>query len=821
MSLATPSLRRLAACGVAILLLLTVAMPAVADLIFFKDGFVFQGQVRRDRKMDFDTNTRESFTIPVGFFYIADGPRRLFFSPTQVRIVEKVPQPVELKLNVGHVEFIIGSQAMLPIVDVTETPFDRNWRRTVKVRSWSKDTGERNVNVKQLVAEVTPSYFRVDATERFRWNAFYLTKEISPEALHQLIDTNVALKDSTPVGKDKKPAEEPDIVARRLKKIDFYAQGSYLDLATQEIDKLEKDYPKQKDRADSARRALVKLRARDRLEELKRWQRGGRHVESRKGLEELLTRVDVPEHILSEARELLGRDNRAAELTKEASRSLSDLIARTTDPAHKPLVAAVTELLGELHQDRIDRLDAFLGQVRQEARQRKAGKEPAKSPAELLALGVTGWLLGSASSESGPDTAMRLWKTRQMILAHQREEDSDVRTKILTDFQKAMTPSVDVDEVAQFIPTLPPVTPANQISTDPVEKKLRAVRYHLQLPPEYSHHRAYPVVVVLHDGGEQATAMLERWKAAGAENGFIVVAPEWGNTCQYSDAEHRAVLQALRDVKRCYQVDSDRVFLFGLGEGGKLAYDIGFSNPSMFAGVMPMGAAPYYYPNRCWRNAQHLPLYVVNGALSGDSQTTLKNMFNNWIVRGYPTLWLTYVGRGQEWFAGEVPHLCDWMSRQSRTLPMKQLGSDGLSGPFGNEFMTLRDGDPRHGNENRFYWLSIDRASPRNTIQPNELRWNTVSPASITGRIDDTKVTVTMSGVQEASFWVVRTARGRYNIDLDRPVTLVSGFTNIMNSKRIAPNLGDLLEDLYHRADRQHLVMARIKFKPDRVVSSK
>ena len=41
-----------------------------------------------------------------------------------------------------------------------------------------------------------------------------------------------------------------------------------------------------------------------------------------------------------------------------------------------------------------------------------------------------------------------------------------------------------------------------------------AVKYLLQLPPEYRHGRNYPVLIVLHQSGEEPEDMLKRWSEA-------------------------------------------------------------------------------------------------------------------------------------------------------------------------------------------------------------------------------------------------------------------------------------------------------------------
>jgi hypothetical protein len=61
------------------------------------------------------------------------------------------------------------------------------------------------------------------------------------------------------------------------------------------------------------------------------------------------------------------------------------------------------------------------------------------------------------------------------------------------------------------------------------------------------------------------------WSDAAAEIGYILAAPAWqpgglnGNAYTYSERDHAGVLNTRRDLKRHFNVDEDRVFLFGLG----------------------------------------------------------------------------------------------------------------------------------------------------------------------------------------------------------------------------------------------------------------
>src|SRR5260370_28194641 len=292
-----------------------------------------------------------------------------------------------------------------------------------------------------------------------------------------------------------------------------------------------------------------------------------------------------------------------------------------------------------------------------------------------------------------------------------------------------------LDEVLHILQTLQPADAEKNLDTvNPIEQQFGGANgptYLVQLPPEYRHGRSYPVLVALHEAGEKPLTMLRRWQETAAENGYILVAPSWQNGLAnygFSEREHNVVLGALRDLRRKYTVDSDRVFLFGLGQAGTMAFDVGLSHPDQFAGVIPMGASPLLFAEKYFRNGQYLPFYVVTGGTDYDTSKRLKEYFNERNTRGYPALWVEYKGRGCEWFAGEVPNMIDWMRAKRRAFPLHKLGTDGGGGKFGNEFTSLRASD------NHFYWLSFDITS--NHVN-NPAAWsNRIEPAMLAARIE-------------------------------------------------------------------------------------
>jgi pimeloyl-ACP methyl ester carboxylesterase len=777
-----------------------------ADLIFLKDGHVLQGTVRREFTAEFDAKTRDITLIPKGYFLLDDGPRRIVFSQSQVRIVEKTPPATEDRVIRRPQRLIVNPRPLPPVLEVVETgPWDvKTWERNFFFRA----PDNARIGLKQGVVTLTPYYIHTAATTKFNWTASYLTREWDMETILSLLRTHPEL-----VGK---PSEEPAArFARHLRICDFLAQAGWVQRAEQELAALRKEFPEQKERLDNAQNLLNQLRSREEWEQIKNWFQAGRYQAVRQRLESF-SRSNLPDRIQADVRAMKERLASMTEQLASAERALALQMEEVSTPIGRSLASAANVIRNELHPSTIDRLDAFLGQVAEADRRKARGQKPERTPEQLLALAVSGWLLGSPSAEIRPEYAINLWKTRQLVLASQVESRPSARQKLLDDYLKDVTPRLDIDEIAQLIDKLPPPEPAvhqsEEISTVNVGEGRSRSSYLLKLPPEYTHNRQYPVLIVLHNTGETANAMLARWQEQAAEHGYILIAPQWGSPVvdeyDFDERYHFMVLDALRDLKRRYQIDCDRVFLTGLGEGGKMAFDVGLSHPDLFAGVIPMGAGPSKYSRAYWRNAQNLPLYVINGTRAGESQKQLREQFLQWTVRGYPALWVEYKGRGTEFFTAELPTVFDWMRHQKRAFPLRRLGSDGGGGQFGNEYCTLRETD------NRFYWLSSSSIHPRSTVPAD--RWTIhTQPATMTATInpDTNEISVMTQGLNQLTIWLGRNAAGQYQIDFDRPVNIRMGaFKMLAINRKVTPSLQVLLEDLYQRGDRKQLFLARLDF---------
>jgi hypothetical protein len=813
-----------------LLFLLFIVVPAQADLVILKDGFLLNGKIKQDREIWVDPLTKQWFPVARlnGFYMVDDGARRIIFSASQVADATRqdLYQASDV-ISIGRIVRLNGGQGLGKYWKVDHAS-DFN-----KVRPWERDivlmTTQGKVRVEQRIVEMSPHHLRLDA-KGADWSAYHLTSEFGPDTLRELLNVHV----QRPKVKAKLSKDE-----RRFLVFRFLLQTGWYDQAEDELDQILKELPKEKEPVDlshktpkkerpevekriesvkeqveSSRKALTKLRALKLADQIELAYRAGQHQKTKR----LLTRfakVKAAPDLIGEQRlakiqgleEMYRETDEKIALARKFLRALPKRILRTD---HRPIfVAAAKVIQEELHQDTAGRLEGFVGLAIQEERDRKNNRRPKQSPEALMSLAVSGWLMGNDLAETDVPTALALWQARGFVLDYLKAPDR----KRLAAFSRKLP--VPLDELAQMIRSLPPANPEPMANIQKkgfgIDAPIKASRddakttpYFLQLPPEYHHQRTYPVLLVLHSADGSAKHMLRRWGDLAAQHGYILAAPEWStgsSEYQYSEEEHARVLDVLRDLRRRFQVDSDRVFLFGFEEGGNMAYDLGLAHPDLFAGVMPMGARPKFFAVHYWPNAQYLPFYVTVGGGDGDNPKINRKQFGDWVRYHYPSLYVEYKGRGPEWFEGELPFLIDWMSSKKRVHPIRQLGKDGGGSIFGQEFRTLREGD-KH-----FYWLSTDAIKPAclNDLQNWKVGRKAAQLTARIGGMND--IYVNTLGLNQVSIWF---APGMLNFE--KPVTIRVNGATAWNRKKIKPSLETMCKDLYERGDRQGLYFAKVDF---------
>jgi hypothetical protein len=143
-------------------------------------------------------------------------------------------------------------------------------------------------------------------------------------------------------------------------------------------------------------------------------------------------------------------------------------------------------------------------------------------------------------------------------------------------------------------------------------------RYSLYVPEAYDHGKSWPLIVALHGGYGSAEDYLWAWLRPAKSNGYIVLSPKsrdvtWSVLNPPLDAA--SIEACIEELCGEYNIDSGRIFLTGLSDGGTFSYLAAFSLPELFAGVAPIAGELSQVADPMLRKklANDVPFYVIHG----------------------------------------------------------------------------------------------------------------------------------------------------------------------------------------------------------------
>lgn len=795
------SLRRLSFLTLAALLGLW-ASTSRGDIIILKDGFALQGKTKRETESTFDKSSKQFIAHGKGFWLVDDAVRKVIFSFQQISKNDKAVEDKDVGQSTATVRLtrsrdMLRNLPMRPVQGLGQTtPFDDNWRRVVQFYAGGKGP----IPIEQWMLELNPTFARVE-TNKYRWSPYYLTRELGPDTVVSLLHQHPTLKDA--------PGKVDPLKRVRMFRFLLQAGPSFFDAAERELDQMLRDAPKEKKRVDDYRALLKEARQQDLMEQIDLAIKVGRHGWARTQVDKLAREV-TDSNLLAKVRTLQTKSDINAESIKEVRRFLQALPGKVTGAAERQAFGKAADAIGtELDPDNLSRLEAFLTFARQAETDQKQSRPPTNTPDQLMALAVSGWLLGSSAAEAKVDVALKLWRTREFVLAYQKTEVEVDRQQML----KKFTDAPDFDVLAQLLTFLPPSVPVEKVKATTMElvtpvSNLRpaGVNYLVQAPAEYHVGREYPVLIVLNQVGQKPADLLDRWSTMARNHGYFLVAPTWeinvGKAYTFTDVEHAAVLDVIRDLKRKFQIDPDRVFLSGFGEGGNMAYDVGLAHPDQFAGVVPINGAPRYFAGSYVENAAALPFYTVCGDMAVDPYSpkldkymseVIRRQYERWVAAGYASLYIEYRGRFGEWFEGELPYIFDWMSRKKRSA----------ANPLLPACSTLRPSD------NRFWWLSGEDLSPTCTMTLPTWNSKRPNPGKLGGELiaRENRLQIKCLGFKKLTVWI-----GPGMVDISKPVKVNINVRDYPLTK-VTPRLDVLLEDFWQRGDRKQVYFAKLEYR--------
>ena len=144
--------------------------------------------------------------------------------------------------------------------------------------------------------------------------------------------------------------------------------------------------------------------------------------------------------------------------------------------------------------------------------------------------------------------------------------------------------------------------------------------FSLYVPEYYTPDRAWPLVMALHGGSGNGRGSLWRWLRDARSLGAILVAPTaTGATWALmgEDVDTANLARILDSVRSRWNIDSARLLLTGMSDGGTFCYVSGLESTSPFTHLAPIAATfhPLMAEMADAERLRGLPIHIVHGAL--------------------------------------------------------------------------------------------------------------------------------------------------------------------------------------------------------------
>lgn len=751
----------------ALLVLLLSPWPVCADEVVLRDGRTISGNIVRLPGIA-EARPRRSTTgaeLPKNVVMIEDGLRRVFVPRRQV-VDARAGASLE-QVERFFLDQPLGTRSRQVVsagLVLKKTPFDKFGRRTVTLHV---DGTEKNII--QAITEINSRFVQVHGIHLF-WDQRLATSSIPTETLDRVLLNAI----------DAGNADQRIRLAR------FYIEAGQFQRAAEELNSIRADFPDLAETVDRAATALKQAQARRRLAEIDLRLQAGQY-----GIAHDALRGFPVEGVSSDILQQVRAHVLAFEAMDTKGHQIVQLLAELVEQLpsgeqRREMGTWIDEIKANLHPDTLPRLEALLN----------LADDPDLDPADKIALALTGWLLGNDNAEADPILAVSLWKARDLLRRYLREDDPLQRDNLLALLRNLE--GIGVERLAQLVALLPPQVETSGIEPgEPFPIRVPAtdagfeLEYWVQLPAEYTPHRAYPVIMTLHGFDADAEMQVNWWGLQADRRGYIVLAPVYAAPKQhqydYRAEAHAAVLGALRDARKRFSIDSDRVFLSGYSMGGDAAWDIGLAHPGVFAGVVPLSGVCEKFSAIYRENAAHLPLYVVGGEKDRDLPKRNGIHLDEMMDKHFNVTYTEYMGRGHESFYEEIHNIFDWMGRQRRAR-------------FPRDFVceSVRPGD------NRFYWVTFEGLPAVSNLVPElyDQNFKSTRPLVVEGRVGAANNVIVRAGSTHIAVWLSPEI-----VDFDERISITVNGRQLGGD--ITPSLTVLLEDFRKRRDRQKLFWAQ------------
>jgi dienelactone hydrolase len=681
------------------------------------------------------------------------------------------------------------------VLSVEARPWDDRGRRDFR---YLGSKSNRTLRMEQAIIEVGPHIVRYRGIDGF-WVGVVETSQVPHAVILSLIGRV-----------DQQNAEERERVVRFLIDAGWYRE------ARQELDRLIQDFPKTElsERAASARVFITQAEAAQRRSEVDLRRRAQQYQAVGRLLKTFQDK-DIATEIQVDARELERRDQQQQAADRALAVELRRLSGRLTQEARGPWQKALAEILKAIDEAPDAVRDRFVAW-------QKARDDPKVTDEARFALAMSGYIVGQDMAVPDLKAAEVLWQAREAARGYLIGVEPSDRSGQAARLEGLTWPAAAgvadpvhrLELLTRIVQLMPPPRHDPGEATDKTtlhrvleDENAAPTEYAVRLPPEYHPLRHYPALIVLHSGPGPSSAV-DEWSEEAARHGYILIAPEYNlpgqlHDYRYTTSEHAAVELALRDARKRYAIDSDRVFIAGQITGGNMAWDYSLAHPDLFAGAVVFSGLPAkYVPAYARQQQERVPLYCVLGELAPASGEFVYDKFlKPMILKAWDVTYVEYQRRGLETFPEEVPRAFDWMDRHRRDPYPKSF-----------EVLTARESD------DRFYGVVVKGFGNGRITAPEavEVLGQNLSPAEI--KMSSSSVSnlikLDVKGIKSLDVWLNPKILDFKSKPESRVNIRVNG-KNYLNGRKslIKLDLESMLDDLRVRGDREQIYWHRISIQ--------
>ena len=144
--------------------------------------------------------------------------------------------------------------------------------------------------------------------------------------------------------------------------------------------------------------------------------------------------------------------------------------------------------------------------------------------------------------------------------------------------------------------------------------------FSVYVPEYYTPDRAWPLVMALHGGSGNGRGFLWSWLRDARSRGAILIAPTATGTTwalMGEDTDTPNLVRILDAVRSRWNINSTRMLLTGMSDGGTFCYVTGFESTSPFTHLAPVSATfhPLMAEMADAERLRGLPVHIVHGKL--------------------------------------------------------------------------------------------------------------------------------------------------------------------------------------------------------------